>query len=322
MRHQSAKKNHDAMNKKSTIYVLFKECPEVGTSKPYICASADYINFPEELMRDWTAIFDVLNYFGYEDAHKYYDEDNFEGLIGVARTFQDEYPSVETTIISGSQAIGLTSWKTAPAVRTDSYCLGNDDVTNDLLGDMAQRELDHRNTLYRVRRGVNNFLTPQEKEYEPCVLLQQGAVVALGDMLRITMPGNRTLDLECVKDIAELHKWFSLHRFPYRHYQFNAKHGDANHPSRYYSDRHGNSIKAAQLLTGTGQTRALLKQAVGESYDGDLWYYDHARACFIYFENQGNTPQHEYHAYHLHLGENNYEKIDIEKLRKVQANIP
>lgn len=310
------------MSKKSTIYVLFKECPSVGASKPYICASADYISFPDELMRDWTSIFDVLNYFGYEDAHKYYDEDNFEGLIGVARTFQDEYPSVETTIIAESQAIGLTPWNAAPAVRTDNYSLGNDDVTSDMLGDMAQRELDHRRTLYRVRRDIHHLLTPQEKEYEPCVLLQQGAVVAPGGMIEISMSGNRRLLLESVNDIVSLHKWFSLHRFPYRHYQFNSKHGDANHQSRYYSDRYGKSVKAAQLLTGTGQTRALLKHAVGESYDGDLWYYDEAQSCFIYFENQGNTPQHEYHAYHLHPGEKNYEKIGIEKLRKIQATIP
>ena len=64
-----------------------------------------------------------------------------------------------------------------------------------------------------------------------------------------------------------------------------------------------------------------MKKAVGESVEGDLWYYDDANGCFIYFENQGDTPQHEYHAYHLKPGDKNYDKIVMEKLRKVQPHI-
>ena len=305
--------------------MLFKEYPDPngrGKSSPYILDSADYLTNQNELIKDWIEIFDVLNYFVYEQTNKYYDESNLEGLLGVARLFPNEYPMAIETIMSGMQSIGLTPRRTNPIKKTDTYYLEGNLVTDDLLGDMAQRENEHKITLAKIKQDINCRLLPQEKQYEPCVLLQHGAVIAPGGVLQITMPGKRTLDLQSVNSIIELHQWLGLHRYPYRHYKYNEKHGDIHHQSQNHTDRHGNIIRSAQLLTSTGKTKSLLKKAVGESVEEDLWYYDEANTCFIYFENQGDTPQHEYHAYHLHPGEKNYDKINIEKLRKVQPQIP
>lgn len=313
------------MSKRTTIFVLFKEYPDPngrGKSSPYIQDSGDYLTSPEELMKDWIDIFDVLNYFAYEQTNKYYDVFNLEGLLDVARLFPNEYPMAVETIMSGMQSIGLTSRSTNPIEKSDTYLLEGNNVTNDLLGDMAQRENEHKMTLTRVKLDVNYQLLPQEKEYEPCVLLQRGAVMAPGGFIQITMSGNRTLKLQSVNDIIGMHQWLRLHRYPYRHYVYNEKHGDAHHRSQKHTDRHGNKIQSAQLLTNSGKTKSLLKNAIGESVQGDLWYYDVNNSCFIYFENQGDTPQHEYHAYHLHPGEKNYDKINIEKLRFVQPQIP
>lgn len=313
------------MSKRTTIYVLFKEYPDPngrGKSAPYIQDSVDYLVYKDELMRDWMNIFDVLKYFSYEQANKYYDDSNLEGLLDVARQFPNEYPMAVETIMSGMQSIGLTSRSMSPVSKSNTYHLGVDDVTNDLLGDMAQREFEHWDVLDRVKHDVQHQLLPQDKEYEPCVLLQHGAVIAPGGMLRITMQGNRGLELHSVSNIPEMHQWLGLHRYPYRHYVFNQKHGDAHHLSQNHTDRNNHIIRSAQLLTSTGKTRALLKKAVGDAVWGDLWCYDDANACYIYFENQGNTPQHEFHAYHLHPGEKNYDKINFEKLRLVQPHIP
>lgn len=315
---------HHVMSKKTAIYVLFKEYPDPngrGKSASYVQDSTDYLTDINALLQDWTDIFDVLSFFSYERANRFYDDNNLEGLLDVARLFPDEYPGAVDIIMSEIQTIGMTSWKVVAAPRTDVYHYGSDDVTNDLLGDMAQRENDHIETLKRVKQNTWHQLTPQQQEYEPCVLLQCGAIIAPGGIVRITLPGNRLIELKTVGNIMGLHQWLSVHRFPYRHYVFNVKHGDIGHKAKPHTDRHGHSIPSAQLLTSTGGTRALLKKAVGESYEGDLWYHDDANGCFIYFENQGNTPQHEYHAYHLKPGDVNYDKIKIEKLRKVQLHI-
>ena len=157
----------------------------------------------------------------------------------------------------------------------------------------------------------------QDKEYEPCVLLQNGAVVSKQGEIKIETTGKRCVKLQSINNVRDLHRWLSQNRFPRRNYVFNSKHGDAHHKAQTYMDRHGNAIQAAQLLTDTQETEYLLKMSVGDFAEGDLWYYDNANVCYIYFENQGDTPQHEYHAYHLHRGEKNYDKINFDKLKRI-----
>lgn len=312
-----------AMSKKTGIYVLFKEYPDPagrGKSAPYVHDSTDYLVDKNALLQDWTEIFDVLSYFSYELANRYYDDDNMEGLLDVARLFPDEYPGAVDIVISGIQTLGMTSWKAAAAPRTDVYHFGGYDVTNDLLGDIAQRENDHIEMLKRVKQDTQHQLTPEQKEYEPCVLLQKGAVSTVQGAVMLTST-NCQLKIQSVGSIADLHNWFSMHRFPSRHYVYNAKHGDAHHSSQSYNNRRGHLERAAQLRTTTAATKVLLKKAVGVSQEGDLWYHDDANGCYIYFENQGDTPQHEYHAYHLSPGDKNFDKIDVNKLRRVQPQI-
>ncbi len=309
-----------AMSKKTTIYVLFKEYPDPngrGKSVPYIQDSMDYLVQQEQLMRDWTDISDVLDYFNYEPSNKYYDEDNINGLLEFASTFSEEYPNVEETIMSEMQSIGLTSWRTNAVEKSETYFFEQNDVTTHLLGDMAQREINRKTILQKIDQDTQGQLSPQDKEYEPCVLLQKGAVVTKQGMLEIGMARGSCIHLQSVNDICGTHRWLSQNRFPPRNYVFNAKHGDAHHQAQMFKNRHGNWEMAAQLLTDTRETENLLRMAVGDSVVGDLWYCDNANDCYIYFENQGKTPQHEYHAYHLHEREKNYDKINFAKLKKI-----
>lgn len=288
-----------AMSKRTTIYVLFKEYPDPNgraKSVPYIQDSAEYLDLPDALMEDWTDVFDVLSYFGYEQTNKYYDEQNLQGLIEVAEICPDEYPMQYETILSEIQTVGLTSWQSDACEKTDTYYFGQEEVTSHLLGDMAQRNVSEI----------------------PCVLLQKGAVVVLHGGLQIKT-SNGSLMLAVVDNVKSMHQWISDHRVPARKYTFNPKHGDAHHPAQAHTDRRHGSLASAQLLTDALRTQEILNKAVGDTWEGDLWYYDDANDCYIYFENQGDTPQHEYHAYHVHQGEKNYDKIDIEKLRKVQV---
>ena len=309
-----------AMSKKTTIYVLFKEYPDPngrGKSVPYIQDSMDYLVQQEQLMRDWTDISDVLDYFNYEPSNKYYDEDNINGLLEFASTFSEEYPNVEETIMSEMQSIGLTSWRTNAVEKSETYFFEQNDVTTHLLGDMAQREINRKTILQKIDQDTQGQLSPQDKEYEPCVLLQKGAVVTKQGTLQIGIVRERCIHLQSVNDICDMHSWLSQNRFPQRNYVFNAKHGDAHHHAQTYVDHRGNVKRAAHLLSDNCETENLLRMAVGDSAEGDLWYYDKANDCCIYFENQGKTPQHEYHAYHLHEGEKNYDKINFAKLKRI-----
>lgn len=313
------------MSKKTAIYVLFKEYNDPygrGKSAPYIQNSTDYLANPDALMQDWLEICGVLEYFGHEDANKYYDEDNFEGLIGVARTFSNEYPSVETTINAQRQTVGLTSWRTASSAKLSSYHLGMDDVTNDMLGDMAQREVEHRKVLVSIKNDKQHQLLPHQKEYEPCVLLQAGAVLTVNSELKVRLqPSGQEITLKSVNGIAEMHGWLSKHRFPSRHYKFNPKHGDAHNASGWIYENNKSKVRAAQLKTTKGKTKALLMKAVGNTIGGPLWYYDDANQSYIYFEKPAKNPQNEYHGFHLNRGDKSYDKINFEKLKILQPHI-
>lgn len=312
------------MSKRTTIYVLFKEYPDpngCGKSVPYIQDSAEYLDDKDALLQDWLDIYNILDYFVYEPTNKYYDEDNLRRLLHVANTFPEEYPGVELTIMAGMNKIGLTSRRARPVKKTCPYEFETYDVTNDVLGDMAQLEMDKLAILERIAQDETHELKPEEKEYEPCVLLHQGAVIVPHGGLQVTT-ARKSLTLATTNSIVGLHGWVSDNRFPQRNYKPNPKHGDEHSKAHFHSDRHHGSIPSAQLLTDKTATESLLKKAVGESVEGDLWLYDGRNGCFIYFENQGDTPQHEYHAYHLHPGEKNYDKINVDKLRMVQPEIP
>ena len=308
------------MSKRTTIYVLFKEYLDLNgrdKSSPYINDSDDYLADADALMNDWREVSDVLGFFGYEMANRFYDEENLAGLLFVADTIPEEYPSVSSIIMSEVMSLGLTSWRTDAAVKTNTYYYGDYDVTNDLLGDMAQRESEREAILKRIQLDTAHELLPKESEYEPCVLLQKGALDAPLGEIQITMTGGQRIGLKTVESIKDLHAWLSKHRFPCRHYTHNPKHGDAHFNAKTYRDRSGHVEYAAQLLTTKEETDSLLNKAIGHTVKGDLWYFDQSNECYIYFENQGDTPQHEYHAYHLHPGEKNYEKIDFKKIEQV-----
>lgn len=312
------------MSKRTTIYVLFKEYPDpngCGKSVPYIQDSAEYLDDKDALLQDWLDIYNILDYFVYEPTNKYYDEDNLRRLLHVANTFPDEYPGAEMTIMAGMRQIGLTSRKARSVIKTGSYTFGTYDVTNDVLGDMAQLTVDKEAVLERIAQDLTHELKPDEKEYEPCVLLHQGAVIVPHGGLQVKTD-RESLTLATANNIVGLHGWISDNRYPLRNYRPNPKHGDAHSKAQFHSDRHHCSIRSSQLQTDNAGTDNLLKKAIGKSVEDDLWFYDEGSECFIYFKNQGETPQNEYHGYHLHPGEKNFDKIDVDKLRKVQAGIP
>lgn len=291
------------MNPKTTIYIAFKEYVDAGTepSRPYIngdCFAPDKVKIG--VTAATTCIFSVLDYFQYEHRIILYDRQNLESLLYPASLLKEEYPGLKRTILAKIRDRGFSDWKDHKVKENGTrHILENGmDVTDDMLGDMATR---------------------QKSGEIPCILIQDGAIEASKGCIILHGSNKTRYCLATSCNIRAIHKWLFLNRAPKRTYHFNPKHGDADHPSQDYTDRHGNHHRAAQLLTNTDVTNELLKKAVGRDQTSELWYYDTTNGCFIYFENEGDTPQPEFHAYHLHPGDENFDNIDINKLRQVQT---
>lgn len=310
------------MSKLTCIYVLFKEYVD-GSTAP----SAPYINGEEYplgqgmlLNKELCGILDVLDYFSYEHCNIYYDQANLDGLLRQPNTFPDEeYPGLDVTLLSQLRDLGMTKWSDCSVKIKESFKYDGKDVTHTLFGDMSQRELNRKETLAKIETpATDQTLTSEEREYEPCVLLHQGAITSIDGQIKGSMTGHRKVELTTVSNIKEMHAWISENRFPKRRYDINPKHGDADHQAHMIKDRNGNNKRAAQLLTTTEETNALLKLAIGRDRESELWFYDDARGCHIYFENQGKYMPPSFHAYHLHPGDENYDNIDLEKLEKLK----
>ena len=307
------------MKKTTIIYVLFKEYTDVckAPSMRFIHGIEYPLGDSGALNRELESVFQVLDFFKYEHAHIFYDEENVKGLLYQANELPEEYPSLTDVFLAQLPEHGMLSWRECPAKQDDVYYFQQVDVTSHLLGDMSQREKERMQTLRDIEIATEEgrMLKPEERHYEPCVLLQQNAIDTADGKLDIKVTGGGLLSLNTVANISELHGWLSDNRYPQRQYIYNPKHGDKYHRAQMIYDSHG-SRPAAQLLTDETQTQELLQKAIGISRESDLWFYDHKNNSYIYFENK-NEERLAFHGYHLTSGDKNYDKIDLELLRKV-----
>lgn len=286
-----------SMNPKTTVYLLFREYVDTQTAPtcPYIRGREfDATKLTAEIQSEVQPLLSVLKFFGYERMLVLYDRENLKALLYPTTALKDEYPGLKTTVLAQIKD-KYTSWDDCPTPSDNlNYSLNTDcKVSNDMLGDMARR---------------------QHHQVAPCALLQKDAIdTDKAGCVNVVCSDKSAEQLKSFQEVKGFHEWVSENRQPKRTYHYNSKHGDANH--------HRNREEAAQLLTDEAKTNELLKYAVGRDQESELWYYDTDNGCFIYFENEGNTPQLGFHAYHLHSGEENFENIDIDKLCQVQEGI-
>lgn len=284
------------MNPRTTVYLLFREYvdSQKATSRPYIHGKEyDLGELKTEILSEVQPILSVLKFFGYERLIVLYDRKNLEALLYPAKTLHDEYPDLSTAVLAQIKD-KYTSWddnKMEPDNLTYTLETGFD-ISYDMLGDMARR---------------------QHQQMSPCALLQNDVVYTDKDgCIAIACSDKTIMQLPTFYEVKGFHAWISENRMPQRIYHYNKKHGDAN--------REGWK-RASQLLTDEATTKELLKYAVGVDKESALWYYDARNDCFIYFENEGDTPQLGFHAYHINKGDENFDNIDIEKLCQVQSDV-
>lgn len=288
----------------TTVYLLFKEYVDssTGPTRPYIHGVDISVGDEDRLNEEINPIIQILSFFIYEHKTVLYDPDNLKQLFYQTEVIPNIYPGLKANIAAQLRKQGATYWTSNPAPGNDlHYHLYDSEVTLDMLGDMARRQSQENNT--------------------PCVLVHEGAINTINNQIELRCSNHQTILLQTCGTILSLHRWFSDNRIPKRQYHYNDKHGDANNPSKFYIDRNGVRRKAAQLKTDTQSTNELLKLAIGSDVNSELWYYDVDNTSFIYFENEGDTPQLGFHAYHINKGDENFDNIDIEKLCQVQSDV-
>lgn len=116
---------------------------------------------------------------------------------------------------------------------------------------------------------------------------------------------------KCIKilnDETQLTNWFSENRIPKRNFQPIPKH---NIPNPIH--RRGELI--SPLYGNTENATAILKTAIGIN-SKELFGYDVSNEMVIIFKYENNTPQNQYHGYHVNIESDEIPKEIRIKLKK------
>ena len=280
----------------TSFYILIKEYCE----SPHLL-SFSYINNYQELKHsdDFIAEFmsyvDIADFFRYEKCDRFYDSDNIEGAlypyICLAEEYKsqnDEYPDVPNFVRTVLNSLGFIDYKDQKGSSSVPYRLNGVNVTDTCLGEMAR-----------------------SKQAGNAVVLFNCDAISVH--LVLTSSTSESITIDNCKDIPSLHAWFSENRQPPRILVDNPKHGDSSRRS-HIIPRTGR--RAAQLMTNKAETENFLKLAIGKDCGSSLWYKDAEHGNFIYFENQ-NEMRLAFHGYHISEGEENFDNIDLDKLKKL-----
>lgn len=278
----------DKNKKKTLVYILLPEYVDLTHSTSTVSVKAN-TTIPLDVSvykRILTRVKSILSFFGYEYIYPIYNIKNLKSFAWPIKTVEDIYPDGKLFLQNLNRSIG---WTTADDVSNSTHVsciLYGTDVTKEVIGDMASRQ----------------------KFGNAVVILNMDALTSKTSPLPVTEKyTGQSIEIVSVDDIPNLHKWISKNRVPQRQYTFNPKHGDKFNKATYGS----------QLLTDENETKRLLASAVGETRDGALWLYDKTNNAYIYFENQHELRL-AFHGYHVKEGDENYENINLQKLKIVK----
>ena len=283
----------------TSLFVLFREYVDQShaPSSLYIqCTCGADANEQLAYCEKWL---DVIRFFKYETCDRLYDYRNVKSMLYPYMLLESEfgeqekeYPDLAGYIRTEFKKEGLVDWRDEYDENDEyvqMYIYNGVDVTNDTLGEIL-----------RVKKSY------------PAILLNCEAL-RCPSQINVSSNDGQVYYIDCVSDIQALHKWFSSNRLPRRVFVYNPKHGDKFRSSEYIS---GTTRKAARLEATCEEAQKLLDLAISTSPTDSFWYYDDQAGKYIYFENQHEIRL-AFHGYHLVPGNENYDNIDIEKIKKV-----
>lgn len=293
---------------RTALFILLKEYVDNSHTPSKIFIEAvdkwDSKAFRADLKR-WL---DIVDFFAYERMALYYDKDNISSALYPYIIMETEYekesasyPNIARLTRSKMNSLGFTDWRNSETPdNCHDYTYMQIDVTDSLFGEIV-RYKEHKVTIRDV-------------QYDFSAVLLNCDAIKESTSLVLSTSNQKSVKIDCCKDIKSLYHWLSINRKPQRIYCYNEKHGDCNHTSQWIN---GTNKRAAQLDSCEEETQILLERSIGDNKRSSLWLFDEKRKKFIYFENQ-QEERLAFHGYHIVEGDENYENINVEKLKKIQ----
>ena len=270
-------------------------------------ASAPYIRnmeFPHEECQP-KFVDDVVNmfkFFSYErHVDKYYDKKNIDGMIYPYKELS--YPKVVDQVYTSLRDFDVLNWREA---------LGEDE-TNIVWHDMQIQNDTFAKVYERAQIDTPELLV------HATLFSVEDAIESDGKII-VFKKGNKNCSLSYYTTRRDLHAWLSENRIPQRRYKYDKKHGEYGNNNNWHLP---DGTPAAMLKCGPEHAQEVLCKAIGDtSKDDNLWYYDEEIQEILYCEYQNESPQNEYHCYHISPGDKGYDKVNVKLLHIVQDNIP
>lgn len=278
------------------VFFLFSEYIDVHhpASVPYIREMSYSDDGVPSFLMDLN---NLLEFFKYEKrVDKYYDKNNLEGLLFPYKVL--DYPEVDRVVRTTLRDYDVLNWR-------DELDENNDVIEwhgNQVLNDTCAKVYERTNT------------NSPEQLIHSTLFVFDNAIEGNGSLF-VFRKENTELSLSYQSSIRALHKWLSENCIPRRKFQYSAKHGENGKGGWFFQ----NGTHTALLECDCAHAQELLHKAIGDAHvNNDLWFYDSEYDKVLYFEYQNESPQKEYHGYHLKPGDPGYDKVNIDLLRQVQ----
>lgn len=283
------------------VFFLFPEYIDA-----YHKASAPYIHDMEYHYEEQQPVFvnrlvKLLEFFSYErNVDKYYDKKNLDGML---YPYQELcYPDVDKEVRITLKDLGVLDWREELGEDESVIEWRGTQITNDTCAKVNER------------MHINNS-----------DLLVHATLFAIEDAIEnngsafVFKKNNTDYSLKYIATLKDLHAWLSENRIPERRFKYCDKHGENGKGGWDLPD----GKHTALLDCSRERAQTILHKAIGDTFvDDDLWYYDSTYGKVLYFEYQNESPQNEYHGYHLKQGEKGYDKVSFDLLRQIQDDIP
>ncbi len=284
-------------NKLTELFFLFPEYIDANhrASAPYIHDMTYHFDAVQPSFVD--NVIRLLTFFSYErNVTKYYDKKNLDGML---YPYQElEYPFVDTQVRTTLRDLDVVDWRIE---------LGEDDTIIEWHGTQIPND-----TVAKVYERAHTD-TPD--------LLVHATLFSVGDAIEndgetiVFKKENVDCSLSYQTTLRGLHEWLSENRIPQRYFKYSEKHGE-NGVGGWMLP---NNVPAAVLECNREHAQEILCKAIGDtSLDNDLWYFDADYDKVLYFEYENQSPQNEYHGYHLSQGDKGYSKVKFDLLRLIQ----
>lgn len=273
-------------------------------------ASAPYVRnmeFPhDEHQPEFVSnVVNMLEFFSYEhNLGRYYDKCNLDGMLYPYNEMS--YPDVDSQVRSTLRDYDVLNWRDAFDVNETNIVWHDVQIHNDTCAKVYERA----------------HIDTQELLVHATLFSIDGAIETDGDEI-VFKKESKDCVLSYQTTLRGLHSWLSEYRIPQRRYTYSEKHGENSKNGRINRWHLSDGTPAAVLKCDSRHAQEVLCKAIGDkSINNNLWYYDDEIQEILYCEYQNESPQNEYHCYHISPRDKGYDKVNVELLRFVQDNIP